>query len=72
MKNDLKKGKIVPYTGDEKNHIVIIVCGKGNHSFYGPVLKFEIPEFLISQGYDIYTDENNGVVFVRMKCRNIR
>ena len=62
MNNDL----ITPLTGDGLNHIVKIICGKGNHSRSKAVLKYEIPDYLKMNRYDIYNIEDDGVVYVRL------
>jgi hypothetical protein len=33
---------------DGKNHVLKIVCGKGIHSHGRPVLKFKVPQLLVS------------------------
>ncbi len=67
ISKDLRRGSIPASIGDDRNHVVKIVCGRGNHSNGKPILKYSIPEFLIEEGYDIYNNESDGVVLVRLK-----
>ncbi|CDW87493.1 UNKNOWN [Stylonychia lemnae] len=63
---DLDKGLIEPNI-DKNNHVLKIVCGKGNHSKGRAVLKFKIPEYLEERNFEIYNFQNDGVVLVRFK-----
>jgi DNA-nicking Smr family endonuclease len=42
----LTSGKIQPNMNDGKNHIFLIICGAGNHSANGAVLKKQIQMYL--------------------------
>jgi len=57
---------VLPLTGDGRNHVVKIVCGKGIHSHGRAVLKHAVPEFLANNGYDFYNFEQDGIVLVRI------
>ena len=48
IKVDLDKGEIIPNMQDEINHVLKIVCGRGSHSNGRPVLKYRVPQFLVS------------------------
>ena len=67
ISKDLRRGIIIASNEDNRNHVVKIVCGRGNHSNGKAILKYCIPEFLKEQGYDIYNIESEGVVLVRLK-----
>ena len=66
ISKDLKRRNIPASNGDDRNHVVKIVCGRGIHSNGKAILKYSIPEFLIEEGYDIYNIESDGVVLVRL------
>ena len=47
VRENLNMGHIQASTGDNMNHIVKIVCGRGSHSHGKAVLKFAIPSYLV-------------------------
>jgi hypothetical protein len=50
------------------NHVIKVVCGKGTHSSMGIAsLKYKVPAYLKEKGYDIYTLEDEGAVFIHLK-----
>lgn len=49
IQQSLDEGRIVPLTGDGRNHVVKIVCGRGIHSKGRAVLKYAVPQFLVSK-----------------------
>ena len=66
IKKDLRDGTLAANNGDNRNHVVKVVCGRGMHSNGRAVLKYAIPEFLEEEGYDIYNNEEHGIVLVRI------
>ena len=66
IEEDLRDGTLTANIGDDRNHVVKIVCGRGIHSNGGAVLKFAIPEYLEEEGYDIHNNESQGIVLVRL------
>jgi DNA-nicking Smr family endonuclease len=64
---ELNQGLIKPNFDERCHHLVKVVCGAGHHSREGQaVLKHKVPEYLKAQGYDIYTLELFGAVFVHL------
>lgn len=51
---------------DGKNHVFLIICGAGNHSSQGAVLKNHINQFLINNHFDFYFHVRHGVHLVRL------
>ena len=50
------------------NHVIKVVCGKGTHSAMGIAsLKYKVPLYLKEKGYDIYSLEDEGAVFIHLK-----
>lgn len=47
VRENLSMGHIAASTGDNINHVVKIVCGRGSHSNGRAVLKFAIPSYLV-------------------------
>ena len=66
IEEDLRDGTLSANIGDDTNHVVKIVCGRGIHSKGRAVLKYAIPEFLEEEGYDIYNNDEHGNVLVRL------
>ena len=48
MSENLYMGYIPASTGDNDNHVVKIVCGRGSHSNGRAILKFAIPQYLVN------------------------
>ena len=60
-------GDIAASTGDNKNHVVKIVCGKGNHSNGRAVLKFAVPLYLVSLPFlNIIFSKNKVTISITM------
>ncbi len=56
-------GNITPSTNDGSNHVVKIVCGRGSHSNGRAVLKFAVPQYLVSD----YTFINIYIARARLR-----
>jgi DNA-nicking Smr family endonuclease len=51
---------------DGKNHVFLIICGAGNHSANGAVLKNHVHQYLKNNNYDFYFHVRHGTQLVRL------
>jgi hypothetical protein len=52
---------------NEVDHVVKVVCGAGTHSANGIAsLKYKVPGYLKEKGFEFYTLEAEGALFVHL------
>ena len=63
----LDSGAIWPNTGNGKDHLWKVICGKGNHSGRaGPTIKFRVAEWLEENKIEHFADLDGGVFLIRL------
>ena len=63
----LNSGEIYPNTGNSKDHLWKVVCGKGNHSRNRiGVLKYRVADWLETTDIEHCADMEGGVFLIRL------
>ena len=66
INNDLQSGILEPSEGDNINHILKIVCGKGSKEHGLCELKYLVPLQLVFYDFiEFYNNAKTGVIIVR-------